>query len=100
MTLLAAEPECGAIVFANDRQLSGMRRFPISGSFERVLIFYFPLADGIDVVRVIHGSRDLETAIPLKAQRQSVDNNYNEINGQANRRSHYTCPQNPERHSD
>jgi toxin ParE1/3/4 len=24
------------------------------------LIFYFPLTDGIDVVRVLHGARDLE----------------------------------------
>jgi toxin ParE1/3/4 len=24
------------------------------------LIFYFPLEDGIDIVRVLHGSRDIE----------------------------------------
>jgi len=24
------------------------------------LIFYFPLEDGIDIIRVIHGSRDME----------------------------------------
>ena len=37
-----------------------MRRRPISDGFEKILIFYLPLQDGIDVVRVVHGSRDLE----------------------------------------
>jgi toxin ParE1/3/4 len=29
--------------------------------FERYLIFYRPTDDGIDVVRVLHGSRDIES---------------------------------------
>ena len=37
-----------------------MRRFPLSGGFEVILVFYFPLPDGIDVVRVMHGSRDFD----------------------------------------
>lgn len=37
-----------------------MRRFPVSGGFERILIFYFPLPSGIEVVRVLHGHRNLE----------------------------------------
>ena len=36
-----------------------MRRFPVSGGFEKILLFYFPLQDGIDLARVVHGSRDL-----------------------------------------
>lgn len=31
----------------------------MSGGFEKILLFYFPLQDGIDLVRVVHGSRDL-----------------------------------------
>jgi hypothetical protein len=41
-------------------ELQGMRRFPASDGFENILLFYFPLHDGVDLVRVVHGSRDLE----------------------------------------
>ena len=37
-----------------------MRRFPVLDGFEKILLFYFPLRDGVDLVRVVHGSRDLE----------------------------------------
>jgi hypothetical protein len=37
-----------------------MRRFPVSDGFERLLLFYFPLKDGVDLVRLVHGSRELE----------------------------------------
>lgn len=35
-----------------------MRRWPVEG-FERTLLFYFPLQRGVDLVRVVHGSRDI-----------------------------------------
>lgn len=41
-------------------ELKGMRRFPLSDGFERILLFYFPLSDGIDLVRVVHASRDMD----------------------------------------
>jgi hypothetical protein len=37
-----------------------MRCFPVSDGLEKILLFYFPLQDGVDLVRVVHGSRDLE----------------------------------------
>jgi hypothetical protein len=37
-----------------------MRRFPVSDGFGKILLFYFPLQDGVDLIRVVHGSRDLE----------------------------------------
>jgi plasmid stabilization system protein ParE len=36
-----------------------MRRVPVSG-FTAYLLFYMARADGIDVVRVLHGARDIE----------------------------------------
>lgn len=39
-----------------DELVTGMRSFP----WGRYVIFYLPLPDGIDVVRVLHGSRDIE----------------------------------------
>jgi len=37
-----------------------MRRFPVSDGFEKILLFYLPLKDGVDLIRVVHGSRDQE----------------------------------------
>ena len=36
-----------------------MRRFPVSDGFEKILLFYLPLQGGVDLVRVVHGSRDI-----------------------------------------
>jgi len=36
--------------------LPGLRSFP----FKDYLIFYFPLTNGIEVVRVLYGRRDIE----------------------------------------
>jgi len=58
--LLATQPECGTLFFVRKPELQGMRRFPLSDGFEKILHFYFPLQDGIDLVRVVHGSRELE----------------------------------------
>jgi toxin ParE1/3/4 len=43
---------------ANPR-LEGLRVRRIQG-FEKHLIFYRPVADGIEIVRVLHGARDLD----------------------------------------
>ena len=45
---------------ALDPDLAAIRRFAIKG-FENYLIFYLPTKEGIEVVRIIHGSRDIET---------------------------------------
>jgi len=37
-----------------------MRKFPVSDGFEKIVLFYFPLKDGVNLVRVIHASRDIE----------------------------------------
>ena len=58
--VLAGQPEAGYRFFVRRSELQGMRRFPLSGGFEKILLFYFPLKDGIELVRVVHGSQDLE----------------------------------------
>jgi toxin ParE1/3/4 len=40
--------------------LKRVRRWPVKG-FENWLIFYQPKRDGIEVVHVIHGARDIES---------------------------------------
>ena len=52
---LATHPQTGRV---RPELADGMRGFP----FEDHVVFYLPFTDGIDVVRVIHGSRDLEAA--------------------------------------
>jgi toxin ParE1/3/4 len=46
---------------ARDELAPGIRSFP----FGRYIVFFQPLADGIDVVRVLHGSRDIDTNFEL-----------------------------------
>jgi hypothetical protein len=42
---------------ARDELAPRIRSFP----FGRCLLFYLPIGDGIDVVRVLHGARDVDT---------------------------------------
>jgi toxin ParE1/3/4 len=64
---LANMPESGAPVLVRNPTLRGIRRFPVSDGFEKILLFYFPPQHGIDLVRVIHGSRDLERLFAEKS---------------------------------
>lgn len=50
---LACSPSIGR---TRDELFPGLRSFP----FGDYLIFYFPLTDGIEVVRVLYGRRDIE----------------------------------------
>jgi len=50
---LANFPQMGT---KRDELKTGLRSHTVG----RYLIFYFPQADGIDIVRVLHGSREIE----------------------------------------
>jgi toxin ParE1/3/4 len=60
LAVLSTQPHSGFELFNDHPQLKGFRRFPVSHPFENVLLFYVPLSDGIDLVRVVHGYRDLK----------------------------------------
>jgi len=51
--ILADQPNIGRM---RDELVEGLRSFPIG----RYIIFYRPLPDGIEVIRVLHGARDLD----------------------------------------
>ncbi len=51
---LQAKAEAGFKMYAADDSASRLK------GFERYLIFYRPLADGAEILRVIHGARDIE----------------------------------------
>ncbi len=56
---LAQMPELGAQRGFRDPRWSAVRTWPVKG-FERYLIFYRPLTDGVEILRVVHGARDIE----------------------------------------
>src|SRR5678809_808062 len=59
LRLLATQPESGRSVVVPKPELQGIRWFPVSDGFEKILLFYFPLQDGVDLVRVVHAKRNL-----------------------------------------
>ncbi len=57
LSLWATQPLIGR---PRDELASGLRSMP----FGRYVVFYMPLPDGIDVVRVLHSSRDTDHQFP------------------------------------
>lgn len=55
LKILASSPKIGRI---RHELMEGVR----SWSIGRYVVFYFPLTNGVEVVRVLHGSRDIESA--------------------------------------
>ena len=58
LALWATQPMMGR---ARDELVEGVRSF----AFGRYVVFYQPLPDGIDVVRVLHGRRDIDANFEL-----------------------------------
>ena len=62
LQLLASMPRVGATRHARHPGLRNLRSWPVGG-FQNYLIFYLALDDGIDVLRVFHGARDVDRII-------------------------------------
>src|SRR4051794_9591942 len=56
---LARMPGMGERRETRNLRLAGLRVWRVEG-FEKHLIFYRPAADGIDIVRILHGARDID----------------------------------------
>jgi toxin ParE1/3/4 len=56
---IAAFPEAGQI---RNELLANLRSFVVKS----YVVFYMPLSDGIDVLRVLHGARDIESVFEDK----------------------------------
>jgi len=60
---IAGFPEAGR---ARNELIINLRSFP----FKKYVIFYMPMANGIEVLRIVHGSRDIpqifDEMIPLR----------------------------------
>ena len=57
---LASQPGSGIPTTTAHDELLGIRRFPVSDGFGKVLLFYMPLVDGVDLVRAVHGHREMD----------------------------------------
>jgi toxin ParE1/3/4 len=56
---LAAMPGMGPVRDFGQRELEGMRSWPV-GRYRKYVIFYRPTEAGIEVFRVLHGMRELD----------------------------------------
>lgn len=59
---LARQPQMGWHRTFRHPKLSGIRVWRVKG-FAQHLIFYYPLEEGADIIRVLHGRRDLEAIL-------------------------------------
>ncbi len=57
LELLADQPGIGSPLTLRHAALTGTRKWRVKG-FDSVLVFYKPVPDGIQVIRVLHASRD------------------------------------------
>ncbi|MEQ8999712.1 MAG: type II toxin-antitoxin system RelE/ParE family toxin [Coleofasciculus sp. B1-GNL1-01] len=65
LEILAQNPYIGRI---RDELLPELRSFP----FRNYLIFYFPLTNGIEVVRVLYGRRDIERIFAEEGEEEEM----------------------------
>ena len=66
--LLAMQPNMGWDARSRHPELTDLRVFRVK-DFEKVLILYWPLLEGVEILRVVHGSRNLEVLL----RREEVD---------------------------
>jgi toxin ParE1/3/4 len=59
---LAKMPKLGALCAFSKPALRRIRRWPVKG-FENWLIFYQPRRNGVEIIHVIHGARDIDSLL-------------------------------------
>ena len=59
---LSQMPRMGVRCGFRKRAIRRLRRWPVKG-FENWLIFYQPRRDGVEIVHVMHGARDIESLL-------------------------------------
>jgi toxin ParE1/3/4 len=56
---LASMPGMGTLFKATNPAFGELRYLPLSSRFKKYLVFYRPVADGVEIARVLHGARDI-----------------------------------------
>jgi toxin ParE1/3/4 len=67
---LARMPGMGARWDSDKPRLAGVRFFPIS-KFRNHLVFYRPIEGGVEVLRVLHGARDLGSILDTEGDEEA-----------------------------
>jgi len=62
LDVLTEHPQLGRSYPSADPALHGMRVLPVQG-FRKVLIFYRPTLDTVEIIRILHGSRDIPAVL-------------------------------------
>jgi toxin ParE1/3/4 len=60
---LSTHPESGTLVRHKHPRLRGAR-FILVPEFEKIVIFYKALPDHIEIIRILHGARDVASVLP------------------------------------
>ena len=60
LAMLLASPDIGGCWETSNPKYEGMRSWSVEG-FPNHLIFYRPISEGIEVIRILHAARDLES---------------------------------------
>src|SRR5580704_7097654 len=63
--LLAKWPGAGAICDPNDPEFAGLRFWPVK-KYRNYLVVYRELADGVEILRVLHAARDMNRVLRRK----------------------------------
>jgi toxin ParE1/3/4 len=63
---VSTHQDSGRPVFTRRSNLQGMRRIPVGDGFEKFLLFYFPIPEGVELVRVLHGGRDIAEILDIE----------------------------------
>lgn len=58
-TVLSSMPSMGQAVSFQNSRTKNVRIWRVE-NFEHSLVFYHPVDDGIEIIRVLHGARDIE----------------------------------------
>ena len=66
---LAAFPGLGKKWESTHRRLSDVRIYPMPGSFRSYLIFYRAIPEGIEILAVFHGARNVDSSLARRMSR-------------------------------
>ncbi|HUO10789.1 MAG TPA: type II toxin-antitoxin system RelE/ParE family toxin [Phycisphaerae bacterium] len=61
---LAFMPSIGVKWESTRVYLADIRYYPLPPPYRSYLVFYRPIANGVEILTVLHGARDLETTLP------------------------------------
>jgi toxin ParE1/3/4 len=61
--LLGSFPRAGAVRDDKSGELRGLRSWPLGGHFANYLILYLERDFGVEILRVVHGARDVQAII-------------------------------------